>query len=251
MNEQRRIWPIIVLSLENDDERRRPLLERLDAMALRYEVFFGVDGRRGLSPQWQSEIDRGAAKKNVGRPLTDGEFACALSHREIYKRILNEGWGGAIVLEDDAIVGPQFETFVRSEAYRTVTILLLDHSHARVRGRATELIPGVEMHRLSLSPSLANAYSISRTTAHRLAKANTPVCNVADWPFDISLLSGAVLVPQIVEHPDPSLGVSHLRADRQKTASSRRSIEETKPMRFFSIPFLKRWLLKRASRRVS
>lgn len=249
MTEQGPHWPIIVLSLEGDDVRRKPLLDSLDALGLDYEVFIGVDGRNGLSPHWQGQIDRDAAHRNVGRPLTDGEFACALSHREIYRRMINEGWEGAIVLEDDAIIGPHFESFMRDGAYRAGPILLLDHSHARVRRRSTELLPGIAMHRLSLSPSLTTAYSIHRDTANILDNANTPVCNIADWPLDISKLCGAVLVPPIVGHPDAISGISHLRQDRLKAALNYSSMDQVTTKRFFS--FLRRWMLKRISRRVS
>ena len=54
-------WPIIVLSLDGEDARRAPLLERLAALGLPFEVFIGIDGRKGLPPRWEAEIDRNAA----------------------------------------------------------------------------------------------------------------------------------------------------------------------------------------------
>ena len=66
-------WPIVVLTLPGDEERRAPLVKELERLGLAYELFTGVDGRRGLDEQWESEIDRAAARRYIGYDMTDGE----------------------------------------------------------------------------------------------------------------------------------------------------------------------------------
>ena len=90
-----------------------------------------------------------------------------------------------MVLEDDAIIGQHFDAFIKQAIYDRSELLMLDHSHARVWRDSTEVLQGVKMCRLSLSPSLATAYSIGRGAAEALVTANKPVRNIADWPYDV------------------------------------------------------------------
>jgi len=57
-------------------------------MGLQYELFFGVDGRRGLPAEHEPLVDRSARINAGSRPMSDPEYACALSHLMIYRRIV-------------------------------------------------------------------------------------------------------------------------------------------------------------------
>lgn len=244
-------WPIIILSLPGEDTRRAPLLESLDALDLSYEVLLGVDGRQGLAPEWLAQIDRPGAQQRLGRPMTEGEFACALSHQTVYRRILSEGWAGAVVLEDDAIIGPQFGTFMQQALYLKSDIMMLYHSHARVIGRATQIMPDVQMEKLSFSCSGAVAYSLNSNAAAALVAANAPVRNIADWPSDFEGLHATVLVPQLIGHPPLAHDPSHLEGQRRSTTTKhrKRGLQKVQPL--FTKSFWMRWITKRLSHRVS
>ncbi|TGD41404.1 glycosyltransferase family 25 protein [Pseudotabrizicola sediminis] len=243
-------WPIFILSLPGEEVRRAPLLQALADMGMSYEVISGIDGRKGIPDCWSSEIDRASASRNFGRDLTDGEFACALSHREIYRQIATRGLPGAIVLEDDAIVGPQFAAFVKQKLYKSATLVMLDHSHARVAGPSFDLMPGVRMQYLTLPSCLTTAYSISTDAAQTLLKAASPVYCPADWPGDIVSLRAVALSPRIVDHPDPLTGSSHLNAARSKMPMNTGSLQRT-IRRLTSLSHWQRWLTKRRSTRIS
>ena len=85
------IYPILVLTLQGDDDRRSLLTSALDQKSLDYELIYGVDGRAGLTPEHEPWIDRNLALIRMGRRLSDGEFACALSHLQMYDLILKRG----------------------------------------------------------------------------------------------------------------------------------------------------------------
>lgn len=243
-------WPIFVISLADAGARRVSLVAALDALGLEWELFEAVDGRRGLGPVWESLIDRAGAAKAMGRPLTNGEFGCALSHRGIYEIILQRGLEGAIVLEDDAILRPDFARFVREELYHAAPLLMLDHSHARVsRFRRTRLPVGA-LRYLTLPSCLTTGYSVNTSAAAELLKDATPVRMTADWPGDIVRLGAAVITPQIVGHPPADTATSHLEAERNQLrlegSSLRRFVK-----RWSSLSYWQRWLTKRLSIRVS
>lgn len=241
-------WPILVLTLEGDERRRAPLLDWLARHGLSHRLFFGVDGRKGLAGRWAAETDRAAARQTYGRDLTDGELACALSHREIYRWIEETGNPGAIVLEDDALPGPDFAAFLASRAHERLDLLMFDHSHARIWRNSRQHAGGQDLYRLSLPSCLTTAYAISAGAAKRLAAANTPVRWQADWPGNIVALAAMVVVPPIVRHPDGKTGVSHLRSAREGASPRRKSPGLA---RFSNRLFWKRWITKRLSRRVS
>lgn len=105
-------WPVFVISLADAIERRAPLLDQLRGFNLSFTVVEAVDGRRGLSAGDLARVDRSGAERRVGRPVSDRELACALSHQAVYRRILDEHSPGGIVLEDDAILTPLFPAFL-------------------------------------------------------------------------------------------------------------------------------------------
>lgn len=243
-------WPIYVLTLPDAERRRALLIRSLFSMKLEHEIVFGIDGRQGLPNQWESEVDRSAASKTMGRYLSEGELACALSHREIYRKILLREQPGAIIFEDDAIIDTQFSTFVEEEHYLKAPLIMLDHSHARVSRPSATLMPGVVMRQLALPSCLTTAYSISATAAAALLKAASPVRAPADWPGDIVALGAVALEPRIVKHPDPTSGDSNLEADRKAIPQQQGKILRA-TNRWTDREHWRRWLIKRRSNRIS
>ncbi|AJE46253.1 glycosyltransferase family 25 protein [Celeribacter indicus] len=238
-------WKIRVISLESDEQRRRPLIEALDQLGLEYEIVPGVDGRNGLPAVWESQIDRATAERRKHRPLSDGEFACALSHRNVCQMILDNGEDGGIILEDDAIVGPGFAEFVRSGAYRDHSMLMLDYGPVFL-GRATVPLYGDIVARpVMFSPNLATGYTVRKDCASALVEAATPVRFVADWPCELRDLSTHVVVPRLVDHPEKGK-VSTLEGERRRL----KAVQKARPKaRYLTRSYWRNWLLKRRSSR--
>lgn len=239
-------WPIFVITLQGDDDRRAELVEALEQIGLEYTLHFGVDGRRGLSETHEFLVDRTEAQRRHGRALTDTEFACSLSHREVYEIVLKNELEGALILEDDAIVDTRLADFVKKRAYLASDITMLDHSHARVWGKEI-LLPDASMARTLALPSCLNtAYSVSNAGCRHLFDSSSPVVSQADWPGDICSIGAIALLQQIVSHPDPLFGVSHLRRNRDQAGGQDNQIK-----RFFTFSFWRRWATKRLSARIS
>ena len=119
-------WPLFVISLIDAHERRQRMAEQMARHGLSYEIIDAIDGRQGLPPEYEHKIDRMAARDYMCRDMTDGEFACALSHQMIYERIVHDALPGAIVLEDDAILTSSFAGFVQEKGYLIPTALFID-----------------------------------------------------------------------------------------------------------------------------
>lgn len=213
-------WPILVLTLDGDDARRQPLLDQLDAAGLPWQLFFGVDGRRGLTAEYLPLIDREAAQRRLKRPMTDAEFACALSHRKIYQTILERGLAGAVVLEDDAILTPDFAAFLQAGLHRVDSMALLDYRFGRALPWQRRRAGRWGLYRAAQRATLTSAYTVSRRSAQDLLAATTPVSFAADWPADLYELRAWLVVPRVAQHNEPGQGPSHL-ADARSGVEAR------------------------------
>ncbi len=123
---------VFVLSLEDAIERRKRLVDDLRKNDIAHELCWAVDGRSGLPTDTEARVDRAQALHTMGRPMSDAEFGCALSHQDIYREIIKRGIDHAVILEDDAIIAPGFVDLVRNFALEDYDLLLLDHWRAQV-----------------------------------------------------------------------------------------------------------------------
>lgn len=107
---------LYVINLPKSVERRKLIEANLQSLGLDYEIFPAVDGRN-LTPDQQSLVKTedkvylpmaGGRKLLVEDKLSPGEIGCALSHLQVYQRILDSGDDQAAVIEDDCILTPKF-----------------------------------------------------------------------------------------------------------------------------------------------
>ncbi|MBA3911770.1 MAG: hypothetical protein C0524_18315 [Rhodobacter sp.] len=208
-------WPIFVISLPVATERRAILGNKLAAAGLAFQFIDAVDGRNGLAPEWEARIDRPGAHERYGYPMSDGEFACSLSHQLAYVRVLEQGLPGAVILEDDAILTPAFAQFYRQGHYRKADFIQLFCFAARIwRGPGRRSVGVTRLHGLAENAFSTVAYSISARGAAYLHQAGQPVRSRSDWPAELSRIGGLLAVPSVVLHPPPTMAQSYLADSR-------------------------------------
>lgn len=242
-------WPIFILTLEGDEERRQPLLDQLKKMGLQWQLVFGVDGRAGLPPEYEAMVDRNAAQTRMRRPMTDSEFACALSHRRIYETIVKEGFAGALVLEDDAILTPDFYEFLQAGYHSTDTLALLYHYSGHALPWQRKKAGRWRMYRPTRRASGCTGYTVSQNTAQELLHATTPISFVSDWPVDLYHLRAWLVAPSIVNHAPPGQGHSHLEQERA-AAELLTQREKKNPARILKANYYRGIVRRRLARRV-
>lgn len=245
-------WPIYILSLEGEEERREPLRSALSDMGLSSEVLIGVNGRNGL-PHWAEEKILRTRVDPAARPLTDGEYACALSHVNAYHKILDGNIPGAIIFEDDARIDDGFKKFVDARGYAAGDIVLLGHRGCWGRRfHKREISPGLHLHRVAITPHLAHAYSISFDGARVLLEYATPVREPADWPCNLSRMIVFALAQQVAHQKTQDLDHSHLEADRLELLAQHKRVKfDKKWKRFLAKRFSRSWWRTWFVRRIS
>ena len=208
-------WPVFVISLKSATLRRAPLVAKLDRFGIPFVVHEAIDGLAGLPEEYEALIDRAHVEAVQRRRITDGEWACALSHRAIYGRVAERALPGAVVLEDDARIGRRLATFLEGRGYSGHDLVLLDHHIAKFRLRSARRAPGpCLLLEFRKNPVLTTGYAISRRGAEYLLSQSAPLRGLADWPCDITALGAVGAVPRLVGHPPFISSNSHIKAER-------------------------------------
>ena len=95
----RRAMRIIVISLDQDTDRRERVGSRLRELGLRWERLRAVDGRR-LEPHHEAMIDRDEQAAR-GLRISPGAMGCWLSHRQAQRMVADRTEPMALIMEDD------------------------------------------------------------------------------------------------------------------------------------------------------
>lgn len=97
--------PIFIVSLPQSN-RRYDINKKLSKYSFQYEdAIYG----KILGEQYLQELNNHQwIKNNYRRDLTFGEVGCALSHRNIYKKIIDQNIPWAIIFEDDISIKHPF-----------------------------------------------------------------------------------------------------------------------------------------------
>ena len=184
----------------------KPLHNPLSTLGIDFEFVDAVDGRHGLDPQYEDQIDRAEARRR-GRILSDSEFACALSHITVYRHIVSKQITYALILEDDAVPSPKLVEFLAGHHYRDADLIQLYSTRAYVRRSGSKRLFGAHISYVRtprLNTASAVAYTVSYRAALHFVLHAVPVTKEADWPLCIEALlmkrQFRVISPPLVEH---------------------------------------------------
>ena len=175
--------PVFVISLPDCVDRRESIRNGLDNLQIPFEFVDAVDGRNGLDPSHEPDVDRPGTKR-MGLTLSDAEFACALSHIHIYRRIDRDNIDWALVLEDDAFPTLDLKTFIKERHYADADLTQLHSFSTRVsRMGQKHLFDSYRSYlRTKFKSQSAAGYVISNHAARHILEYGLPITQPADWP---------------------------------------------------------------------
>lgn len=207
-------WPIFVLSLASAQNRRADITEQFALLGLDFQFIDATDGRQGLPPELESMVDRTGTLAQSGFRMSDGEYACAITHQLAYARIIDENLPGAIILEDDAVLTWLFRDFYASAQYQAGNLIQLYHYNGTTHARRPRAGGPLQLMRLASNSWMAVGYSISRHGAEAMRRHSLPLRARADWPCDtFRIMRHYVTTPRAVLHPVPTAEQSTISKD--------------------------------------
>ena len=128
-------YPIYVINLRRNPERRLHIQRQLDALHLNYRFVEAIDKHDLKSPKYRAEVADllGIEESIIERRCTAyfyDHFACALSHVRAYNLMVKHNDSAACILEDDAVVSPDFPKILDAAQNTSWDVLMLS-SHSR------------------------------------------------------------------------------------------------------------------------
>jgi len=163
-----------VINLPSADSRRNLIKAQLEFLKWAdYEIIPAVDGKK----QYPNGLGH----------VTPGEVGCAMSHLDIYQRIVSRNIPVALIFEDDALIGQRLpeliETLVNHLSSSLPQVILLSHVERYSLTGAKRI---TKLHRLA-KPYVAygaHAYLITYAGAESLLNNLIPVRVSADaWKY--------------------------------------------------------------------
>ncbi|BAS67693.1 glycosyltransferase family 25 protein [Bathymodiolus septemdierum thioautotrophic gill symbiont] len=95
------IPPVFIVNLKKDIEKHTHMQALCQRFNLQAEFVDAVDGRQLKESEINSVFSQENAIQNINRELTKGEIGCALSHKNIYQKMIDNNIENALILEDD------------------------------------------------------------------------------------------------------------------------------------------------------
>jgi glycosyl transferase, family 25 len=180
--------PTYVINLARSVDRRAHITAELKKAGLGYEIITGVDGRN-LDLNDPTLVDPLLLERD---PFAAGTTGCALSHQQVYRRMIADGVDEALVLEDDVTLPADLASLAEAVAgeLKGAELALLscdspEPCKMSVEG-STEL-PSARLLALPIDisqPRSSGAYVITREAAERMVRHVQPVqVSIDDWWF--------------------------------------------------------------------
>ena len=191
---------IFIVNLKQSVERKQKIEAQLVALGLSAEFVEAVDGRE------LSEKERQSVTAQVNYAFLPGEIGCALSHQQIYKKIIDENINNALILEDDVVLTEDFQHVLQNITVPSErpSVILLSRTNKYFKKPLKAISGNYSLHKTLLATT-AHSYIINSEAARSLLKGLYPVWIVSDkWGLfeDMSLVEVYSVVPHPVHLSD-------------------------------------------------
>jgi glycosyl transferase family 25 len=174
----------VCISLTGATERRTLMTRQFKEHSLDVQFFNGIEV---LDPAFDvSTAELAARMRRYGRPLSNGEIGCYLSHREVWKQLVNSRDDACCVMEDDIALHSGFrvavdELIAHREHWDVVRLMGLNR---RERIPSADLPSGMQLMWMDRQPVGTQCYVISREGAAALLKHTNSIVHAIDTAID-------------------------------------------------------------------
>jgi len=200
---------VFVISLKSSTDRRARIQNELEALGFAFRFVDGID-LRNTDIRNHSDYDGERRRLYFGRDLEPGELGCLLSHREVYRTMVNENILHALVLEDDARLETDLPDVLQSIINSKIEwdmIRFLDKEKVyRKKCRRIGMLDAKhELARLPTNSGGAYGYLLNHRAASRLLDMmrrnwlQNDVLHSRTWQTGLTVY---IVRPSPVTHPD-------------------------------------------------
>ncbi len=165
---------VFLVNLDQDTARLRSADEQLKRLDIQYERVSAVYGKNLTAEERRVAFASFRWWCAMGRSVAPAEIGCALSHYNIYRRMVaDENLDYCCILEDDVAVSPEFKMTLELverwiDPSKPLIVILNDH-----QGKYGMLPSGIHLSRYG--GSCTDGYVLTRVAARNLLEANLPI----------------------------------------------------------------------------
>lgn len=168
---------IYLVNLDKNQDRLRDVDARLTKLGITYERIPAVYGKALSDTELKMSKRRFRMWCALGYDMEPGQIGCALSHVEIYRRLLASGEDMCCCLEDDVYPDERFAEQLRRvsewvDPTKPQVVLLTNYTKEDCA--EWTIRPAVWDHS-------TEAYVITAPAARNILRTNYPVATPADW----------------------------------------------------------------------
>lgn len=211
-----------LINLDRSPDRLNWIMARLNELSIDPRRVAAVDGKQ-LTTQ---EISRWESVRHPRFGMGPGEFACFLSHRKVWKLIVDSAEDWAFIAEDDIHISDHLPRFLTNDNWIPSNASMVKAETAKQRvWLAPTAVSQVHSRKLSLLKSYhggSAAYFISKQTASWLLHETESFCTTVDQLlFNPEFkIASSLCIYQI----DPALAVQDWAYDQRSGESSLESL---------------------------
>ncbi len=165
---------VFLVNLDRDKERLASIDRQLKTIVIDYERVSAVYGKDLSVAERRATFNPFRWWCAMGRPVAPAEIGCALSHYNIYRRMVaDENLAYCGILEDDVALSPEFKMTLEEvgrwiDPSKPQVVILNDHQN-----KYRTLPPGIHLSRYG--GSCTDGYVLTRMAARNLLDANLPI----------------------------------------------------------------------------
>jgi len=232
--------PIRTVSLLRSTDRRQRFADQARRHGLPFSFLDALDAQQAAPEILEQLVDRDRTRANRGRALAAGEIACAESHRQLYRWVVESGLPGCVIFEDDVTLNAKASSFY-ADLSETAPLLrdrpMVIHLGGREgfedRGIALSLRARlldsrvVKLRKVLRSENAMQrtcGYFITHAACRRILSNEPAIVHVADaWDFRLkngTLSELWMTLPPLVSHPSET-GSSLIEIDRGSLEAKR------------------------------
>lgn len=170
-----------LINLDKNPERLAASKAQLDKLGVEFERVRAVYGKDLTDDDKRRAVNRFRWWCAKGYKVRDGEIGCAMSHNNIYRKMIEENIEVACILEDDVQFSDRFpEACAKVERFvdpnKSQVVLLTNFTRVRRDPKEIEIVPILNDH-------CTAGYILTLSAAKSILRVNEPIQVPADgWP---------------------------------------------------------------------
>lgn len=219
--------PIFVINMEKDKDRKAYITKKLDEYQLSFNFIKAVDGRLLDDEYITQTTSKNKTINSIGREMSKGEIGCAMSHLHIYKKMVDQDIGQAIILEDDIDIDcdnfNEIINFLIKENGSNPQVRLLTRAISYLSKNTQKIndVYGIAHVVQALSTA---GYVINKAAAKKMLHVNKKVWIVADDWIRYRMhtnINVSCITPHVVKENPSIANQSSITSERSKKVKTR------------------------------